>query len=287
MNRSVSHVLRLAVTVSIATAYACGGPESFHKSLGGGGNPFDGGIGFNTGGQIGFGSGGRGTGGFIGTGGTLGTGGSTFGTGGRPATGGSGFPTGGRGSGGTASGGNSGNSGLAGASGAGGSLGTGGATPCTTCMLSVTYAPTGTADGQAISAEVHISTDRAIAINQITVKYWYTNETGSTDIVTDVDYTGLSTGQGLTKPTATGTPTVAVTPATPNANTVTSITIPEPSLLNPGTSLYIKFQIHRRDYQGTFMMANDYSFGATQLLTMPWSKITAYVGGTKAWGDEP
>lgn len=157
---------------------------------------------------------------------------------------------------------------------------------CPACTLTLTYLPIGTADGKSIGAEVHVGTTTPVAINQITIKYWYTNETGETDISTDIDYIGLSTGQGLAGPMV-ATPTTAVTPARTNANTVTSITAPLTITLTPGTQLYVKFRIHATNYQGKFIMANDYSFGGTQTLMMEWPRITAYVGGVRAWGNEP
>jgi hypothetical protein len=159
---------------------------------------------------------------------------------------------------------------------------------CPSCTLTLTYLPIGTGDSQSIAAEVHIGTANPVPINQISIKYWYTNETGESDISTDIDYIGLSTGQALAnRPTAAGTPTTVVTPARTNANTVTSITVPETMTLTPGTQLYVKFRIHATNYQGKFTMANDYSFGAKQTLTMQWPRITAYVGGVRAWGNEP
>jgi hypothetical protein len=291
---------------------ACQSPESYHKHGDAGLTAGSGGATFGAGGAT-FGSGGvaaDGTGGdAVGSGGATSAPGGHQATGGAPdaeggapgeggarASGGTGAPGGATAAGG-ATGAATGGAGTAGrgaatggAGGAGGGgTGEGGATSmtCPTCTLTVTYLPIGTADGKSIAAEVHVATTTAVPINRITIKYWYTNETGSSDITTDIDYVGLSTGSALAYPSAAGTPTAAVAPPRTNANTVTSITVPETMLLRPGTQLFVKFRIHQSSYTGTFMMANDYSFGAGQTLAMPWTKITAYVGGVRAWGSEP
>ena len=307
---SLTALVGLAGLIGAAMG-ACQSPESFHKHGDAGLITSSGGATFGAGGAT-FGSGGDTAGG---TGGdALGTGGAATASGGSPATGGSPSGEGGGpgkgGAGATASGGNGARGGATAAGGAagaasggggsarggaagtgseGGATGEGGATSmtCATCTLTVTYLPIGTTDGKSIAAEVHVATTTPVPSNRIAIRYWYTNETGSSDITTDIDYVGLSTGEGLSPPNAAGTPTTAVTPARTNANTVTSITVPETTLLRPGTQLFVKFRIHQSTYNGTFMMANDYSFGAGQTLATPWTKITAYVGGVKAWGSEP
>jgi hypothetical protein len=310
---SLTAIVGMAAVIGLAGA-ACQSPESFHRH--GDAGPITSGSGATSGtGGATFGTGGGpepGTGGD--TGGTGGgaspadgsTGGDPGADGGARGTGGTGGPTAGGGSAsggakaaGGATGTGSGGAGTAGrgiatggAAGAGfggGTAGEGGATSmtCPTCTLTLTYLPIGTVDGHSIAAEVHIGTSTPVPINRIAIKYWYTNETGSSDITTDIDYVGLSTGSALAHPSAAGTPTTAVTPARPNANTVTSITVPETMLLRPGTQLFVKFRIHQASFNGTFMMANDYSFGPRQTLAMPWTKITAYVGGVRAWGSEP
>ena len=291
----------------VAVVGACQSPESFHKKADGGLVAGSGGATFGPGDAT-VGSGGAPTGG---GGDSTGSGGAEFASGGSPATGGSGTAAGGApgqggavssggssatggatasgGAGGAASGGAaSGGAGVGGTgSGSGGAVGEGGSTSmtCSTCTLTVTYLPIGTTDGKSIAAEVHIATTAVVPINRISVRYWYTNETGSPDITTDIDYVGLSTGTALSTPT--GTPTTAVMPARTNANTVTTISVSDTMLLRPGTQLFIKFRIHQANYSGTFMLANDYSFGATQTLATPWPKITAYVSGVRAWGTEP
>jgi hypothetical protein len=301
----------LAIAMLAGSLDGCGSPEDFIRSGDGGslsgtggagasgGTPGSGGVLQGSGGAIvgsggagvgsggaGVGSGGAGgdtvgSGGAADTGGAVGTGGDLTGSGGASGPGGiaatGGAATGGRGAGGAASGG----------SGAGGGVQMGGAggSACPNCALTVYYAPASTSNSNTIGAEINLSSILPVALNRISFKYWFTNESGSDDLVTDVDYSALGSAD------LSGAPKIVtstrVTPARANADFVTSFAIMSDRLAIEQSRVFLRFRVHRRDFQGTFTMANDYSFGANQTLTMPWPRITAYIDGVLFSGTEP
>jgi hypothetical protein len=245
-----------------------------------------------------------GTGGAVGSGGAIvGTGGAIAGTGGAPAaTGGAG--TGGRGSGGAGTGGRgsggagTGGRGSGGVSGPGGGQGGGGGggaggSVCINCKFTIYYKPNSTNNGQEISAEIQISAFLPVVVNRITVKYWFTNESGSDDtnaatnddLVFDLDR--VSIGNIDIRTAMRSITSTAVTPARTNADSVVTFNFRSDRTAIEVAPLTIGFRMHRRDYQGVFTMANDYSFGANQTLAMPWSRITAYIDGVLFAGTEP
>jgi hypothetical protein len=297
-------------------AIGSGGGSSSGGAPGSGGRLGTGSGGSGTGGMSGgasggaTGSGGRaatGSGGANGSGGAAGMGGRA-GTGGTAGTaggvGGRSGGTGGAGGGGTTGGGTGGRSATGGATGTGGgTAGTiGGGGPGTggtlagsggsvggTGTLTVGYQSMTKTDGTSISVELRVSNSGApIPINQITIKYWYTNEAPGKDVITEVDYVAYEGGASLTKPdsTTSAANTTKVSPVRNGADTVTQLKIPDTGSLG-ATAMMLNFRLHTSDYSGTFMQANDYSFSPTQTKSMPWARITAYVGTTLAWGMEP
>jgi hypothetical protein len=309
---------RLAVLVPLVAAAmlaglldGCGSPEDFIRNSGDGGSlsgtggatssggtPGSGGVLPGTGGAV-VGSGGAvvgsggaivgsggavvGSGGAGDTGGAVGTGGDLTGSGGASGPGGmaatGGAATGGRGTGGAGRGGS-------GPGGEGGvQMGGAGGNVCPNCMLTVYYAPASTSNSNTIGAEINLSSFLPVALYRISFKYWFTNESGSDDLLTEVDYSALgSTDLAGAPKVITST---RVTPARANADFVTSFAIMSDRTAIEQSRVILRFRIHRRDYQGTFTMANDYSFGTNQTLTMPWPRITAYIDGVLFAGTEP
>ena len=124
-----------------------------------------------------------------------------------------------------------------------------------------------------------------MALNRITIKYWFTNEPMATDLVTEVDYTAIGNFDlGATPRMITNT---AVSPARTNADFVTTFAIMSDRLAIESARLIIRCRTHRPNYQGTFTMTNDYSFGPNQTTTMPWPRVTAYIDGVLYAGTEP
>jgi hypothetical protein len=295
--------------VALAGALGCDTVEAFGRLDAGG----------TTGSGAAEGTGGRGTGGAqpagtggrVGSGGAIvGTGGAIMGTGGAPAaTGGAGTGgrgtggagTGGRGSGGAGTGGRGsggagpGGRGSGGAGGPGGGQGGGGAggSVCINCQFTIYYKPNSTGNAQEVSAEIQISAFLPVVVNRMTVKYWFTNESGSDDtnaatnddLVFDLDR--VSIGNIDIRTAMRSITSTAVTPARTNADTVVTFNFRSDRTAIEVAPLTIGFRMHRRDYQGVFMMANDYSFGANQTLATPWSRITVYVDGVLFAGTEP
>ena len=309
---------------------ACQGPEAFYRPGGGEGGTFaTGGTGLvGSGGATGTGgiivtgtggtpatggtpgTGGRATGGSPGTGGTPATGGTpgtggratggSPGTGGTPATGGTpgtgGRATGGSpGTGGTpATGGTpgTGGNGAAGSPATGGTTGTGGS--AATGLVAVETDCQAAASPQSIGLylEVLNTSSAAIALSQITFRYYFQIAETTDPPHLDVDY---STTVPIADITAKF---VAISPAVTGANEYMEVgfTAAAGSLAAGSNTGQIQLRVHATNYANPFdsMQTTDYSFQtctagrtANTGAFAQQTTITAYVGGVLASGTEP
>ena len=158
---------------------------------------------------------------------------------------------------------------------------------CPTCPLRVRYIcfqDGATVQGLEFGVRVANASAAPIALNTITLRYWYT-----------VDGTGTQQpnciGAALGCPAVSRAVTV-VTPARPMADAYVQIGFVA-AMLDGGTMLApntetgeIRISIAKTNAV-SFNQANDYSFRSTGANYFDAPNITAYVGGTLVWGTEP
>jgi hypothetical protein len=158
-------------------------------------------------------------------------------------------------------------------------------------MLTVYYVPT-TTTGNSVNFTIDVSANMPVPVNRISVKYWFTNDSGSGALV--VEYDEAKVGQtSLTTPLGTPIPNAiqAVAPARVNADSVVTVAFPNNTPIQVTDSadgrMKVQVRFHRADYGGNFTFTNDHSFMAGQTLSMPFMRVTAYIDSRLAWGNEP
>jgi hypothetical protein len=259
-------------------------------------------------------TGGSGSGGAPGLGGAIagggaggtGSGGAVGGQAGHPATGGSGRG----GSGGTGSGGaggiaGSGNAqgGAGGVGGASGDRGTGGASlgdaaakdatgvdsgpvACDDTQsagrLAVYYYDDSAVSGSSIQMHFDLVNFTAYSsrLQQVTIRYWFTDESPSSANVLEQYYVPIATTMKFT----------ALNPPREGADTMLEMSFRDAP--DSGVSWVetrgFNFAFHKASYAGTYDQSNDYSYDPKLTKTLGKNpKITAYVNGALVWGCEP
>jgi hypothetical protein len=224
-------------------------------------------------GVVGTGFAGRGAGGASGSGGAVGSSGS-----------------GGNSAGGGGDGGAGGADASAGSGGASGAAGAGGGVmdaavelppTCPTCALNAQYQCFQNGDminPLELGLDVVNTSAMPIALSRITLRYWYT-----------VDATG--TQQARCNGAALGCQAVSlavrlVNPPRVNANAYLEVGFLGTAMLAPNAaSGEIRMSI--LGSAGLYDQRNDYSFKSTGAVYAEAPNVTAYLGGTLAWGSEP
>lgn len=227
----------------------------------------------DSGGQSGSGGIGKGGSGGAGKGGSAGTpaggaGGASAGSGGRTSGGGQG--------------------GVAKDAGSGGTRATGdaGAVACDDIespgRLAVYYYGNSKASDSSIQMHFDIVNYTAYTsrLQDVTVKYWFTDEDPSSANTLEQYYVPITTSFKFT----------TVNPPRTGANTVLEMSFRNAA--DAGISWVetkgFNFAFHKTSYAGTYDQSDDYSYDEKLVQKLGKNaKITAYVGGTLAWGCEP
>jgi hypothetical protein len=260
-----------------------------------------------SGGSSGVGSGGTGasstTGGSAGIGGAGGVGGTgasgSGGTGGASATGGTGGSgtggsgTGGSGTGGSATGGTggsgtggSGTGGTGGGGACGGNVnGSGGAAP-TSGGLEVHYRrnDTNSTDDQLrFSLDVVNGGTDPVPLSEVTVRYWYTKDSGASAQTSNIDYAYIGGGNITRTFNAVGPVTGA------DFYVELSFTACAGTLAGGARTGDIQLRLNKDDYSA-YSEADDYSYVDSAVQSeprIPNDHITVYRDSTLVWGTEP
>jgi hypothetical protein len=253
-----------------------------------------GGASASTGGAGGLGAGGSGVGGSSAgsSGQGAGVGGANGGNGGGGGASGAGGSIGGAGGNGGRDGGagarpdgSAGSAGSSGAAGAGGAIVDARSEPpsaCPTCSIKVQYECF--QDGDMVhqiefGATIVNMSDMPIALNTVTMRYWYTEDaTGTQQPRCDGAMVGCS---------AVSLSVHAVTPARPGADAYVELAFTGGDMLAPQAATgEVRITILKTN-PTTFTQSNDHSFRSTGAVYVDAPNITGYVGGQLAWGTEP
>ena len=230
------------------------------------------------------------------------------GSGGAPATGGSGGQTtqgqggaAGGAAGSSAAGGGGGSLGTGGNSGRGGASGrdaasradTGGAPAADggvlACdditspgRLAVYYYSNSAASGSSVQMYFDVVNFTAFSsrLSQVTVRYWFTDETAASANVVEQYYVPLPTTMKF----------ITLSPARQDADTVLEVSFTAAG--DAGGSFVetrgFNFAFHKNSYAGTYDQTNDFSYDASLKTTLGQNpRITAYIDGVLSWGCEP
>lgn len=116
-----------------------------------------------------------------------------------------------------------------------------------------------------------------IGLADVTLRYWFTRDTPSDQLLAFCDYAVVSCSKVTLK-------TVPIT-ARPGADTYLEVGFTTDVLEVGASTDLIQLRVHRADW-GLFDETNDYSWG-TNTSFKDWTKVTAYVKGRLVWGTEP
>ncbi len=154
-----------------------------------------------------------------------------------------------------------------------------------TCLhVQVARFPNDSLTDQQVRLKVNVANSggSAVTLNQLTVRYWLTNEAGGT-LMTNCDYAQLSGGCASVK---TNSPALTVSPAQPGASLAWVFGFNTAQVLSPGQSTG---EIHIRANSSSWANFNendDYS-RPTNTTLAPATKVGLYLNNTLVWGDDP
>jgi hypothetical protein len=145
--------------------------------------------------------------------------------------------------------------------------------------VSIEYKADNTPSNNSINPHFRVanSGSSAVDLTSITIRYWYTKETGSMMQVFHCDWAKIDCGN------LGGAFTVA---SGMNADHYLEITFTGGSVAPGEDSGPIQLRFNMQDY-AAFDETNDYSYDASKTVFAPWDKVTAYSGGQLIWGTEP
>ena len=145
--------------------------------------------------------------------------------------------------------------------------------------VSIEYKADNTPTNNSINPHFRVANSGSspVDLTNITIRYWYTKETGSMTQVFHCDWAKIDCGN------LGGAFTVA---SGMNADHYLEITFTGGSVAAGDNSGPIQLRFNMQDY-AAFDETNDYSYDASKTAFAPWDKVTAYSGGQLIWGTEP
>jgi hypothetical protein len=148
--------------------------------------------------------------------------------------------------------------------------------------LGVYYYSDSAATGSSIQIHLDLVNFTALSarLSDVTVRYWFTDETPSLPNVMEQYYVPIPTTMKF----------IALNPPREGADTVLEMSYPKSG--DAGGSFVetrgFNFAFHKESYAGTYNQADDYSYDPKLKSALGQNpRITAYINGALAWGCEP
>ncbi|XXT19999.1 cellulose binding domain-containing protein [Sorangium sp. So ce429] len=141
----------------------------------------------------------------------------------------------------------------------------------------------GAASVQGLSFRVLVRNtgDEAIALSDVTIRYWFTDDGATAMFVGACDFASVPGGcDNVTRTFGEASATDA------DRYLELGFSSAAGNLAPGATSGEVQIRVYSATYE-RMMQTNDYSFDATLTALTPWEQVTAYRDGVLAWGTEP
>jgi hypothetical protein len=120
----------------------------------------------------------------------------------------------------------------------------------------------------------------AIPLSQVTLRYYFSSESGSTNYTTNCDYARVGCANVTSRIVTMGSPVAGADRYLEVGFTAGAGSVPAGGSIGD-----LQMRFNKNDWSG-FNEANDYSYG-TGTSYADWARVPAYVGAVLTWGGAP
>jgi len=152
--------------------------------------------------------------------------------------------------------------------------------------MRVRYRQKGEAKQIIVEVELVNQSGSSIALDQLAVRYFFSDEEASGWAVSIYDAKVVSPAHDYTTKASYRLETLSVPLS--GADSFIELGIDSPDVLPASAVAFLSFELQPKDYADPSQnQPNDFSFGAGHTTLTDWDRIALYVGGALAWGCLP